>query len=118
MMALGSVGPVLLAGLVAGILAGLVQSLFQVHDQIAGFVPRVVVMVMVLFLALPWMSDRLVDFSREYFSRPMLMQGPAAGTDSWRPGAHSPETGPGEESREQRPVRTASESGHVAWPGN
>lgn len=72
-LALTSVGPVLLAGLIAGILAGLVQSLFQIHDQIAGFVPRVVVMVMTLMLLLPWMSARVTDFGREYFSRPMLL---------------------------------------------
>jgi|GEM_PF-5444536 len=74
-MALTCVGPVLLAGLIAGVLAGLVQSLFQIHDQIAGFVPRVVVMVMTLMLLLPWMSGRLTDFGREYFSRPMLLPG-------------------------------------------
>lgn len=90
MLALSSAGPVLLAGLVAGILAGLAQSMFQVHDQIAGFVPRMAIMAMVLALTLPWMSQRLTDFSRQYFSRPVLLAHPpsnvpAAGESvTWR----------------------------------
>jgi flagellar biosynthesis protein FliQ len=90
LLALSSAGPVLLAGLVAGILAGLAQSMFQVHDQIAGFVPRIAIMAMVLAMTLPWMSQRLTDFSRQYFSQPVLLtQSPspapsAAEPETWR----------------------------------
>lgn len=91
LLALTTVGPVLLAGLVAGILAGLVQSLFQIHDQIAGFVPRVAVMTMVLVMTLPWMSERLTEFSRGYFSRPLLL--PRAGQEE-ASAVDSPRNGP------------------------
>lgn len=76
LLALTTVAPVLIAGLAAGVLVGLLQSMFQVHDQIAGFVPRLVAMAVVLLATLPWMAQRLEDFGRAHFSTPAA--GPVA----------------------------------------
>lgn len=56
--------PVLLAGFLVGGFLGLMQSATAVHEPIVGFLPRVLAMAAVLFLAAPWMVERLVDFFR------------------------------------------------------
>ncbi len=61
--------PVLLAGLVVGLLIGLMQALTQIQEQTVSFVPKLVAMVVVLALALPWLIDQLVEYSRQLIGR-------------------------------------------------
>ena len=55
--------PVLLAGVVVGLLIGLAQALTQIQDQTVAFVPKIVAMVAVLILCLPWLVQKLVEYS-------------------------------------------------------
>ncbi len=57
--------PVLVAGLVVGLLIGLLQALTQIQEQTVAFVPKLVAMVLVLSLTLPWLITRLVQYSSE-----------------------------------------------------
>jgi flagellar biosynthetic protein FliQ len=57
--------PVLVAGLVVGLLVGLLQALTQIQEQTVSFVPKLVAMVVVLTLALPWLIDQFVEYSRQ-----------------------------------------------------
>jgi flagellar biosynthetic protein FliQ len=57
--------PVLLAGMVVGLVIGLLQALTQVQEQTIAFVPKIVAMVLVLSLTLPWVISRLVEYSSE-----------------------------------------------------
>jgi len=57
--------PVLLAGMVVGLVIGLLQALTQVQEQTIAFVPKIVAMVLVLSLTLPWVITRLVEYSSE-----------------------------------------------------
>jgi len=65
-------GPVLAAGLLIGLLLGVLQAMTQIQDQTVSAVPKIVGMALVALLALPWMSSRMVDFTRESFSRPLV----------------------------------------------
>ena len=65
-------GPVLAAGLLIGLLVGVLQAMTQIQDQTVSAVPKIVGMALVALLALPWMSSRMVDFTRESFSRPLV----------------------------------------------
>jgi len=55
--------PVLLAGLLTGLLVGLLQAMTQVQEATVSFVPKLVVMVLVLSLALPWLINQMVQYS-------------------------------------------------------
>ena len=57
--------PVLLAGMLVGLLIGLLQALTQIQEQTIVFVPKIVAMVMVLSLALPWLITRMMEYSTE-----------------------------------------------------
>ncbi len=60
--------PVLTAGLLVGLLIGLLQALTQIQEQTIAFVPKIVAMVVVLGLTLPWVLARLVDYSKDLIS--------------------------------------------------
>jgi flagellar biosynthesis protein FliQ len=60
--------PVLIVGLVAGLLIGLAQALTQVQDQTVAFVPKLIAMVAALTLTLPWLLQRMIEYSESLFS--------------------------------------------------
>jgi flagellar biosynthetic protein FliQ len=66
------VAPLLGIALLLAIGLGLLQSLFQVHDQTASYVPKVILMLVALALCLPWMTGRLIDYSRQQFATPRM----------------------------------------------
>ncbi len=57
--------PVLLTGMVVGLVIGLIQALTQIQEQTVSFVPKIVAMVLVLSLTLPWLITRLLEYSSE-----------------------------------------------------
>jgi flagellar biosynthetic protein FliQ len=57
--------PVLAAGLVVGLVVGLLQAITQIQEQTVSFVPKLVVTVLVISLALPWLVNEMVQYSRD-----------------------------------------------------
>jgi flagellar biosynthesis protein FliQ len=55
--------PPLLASLAVGIVAGIVQAATQVHDQALAFVPKLVVVMLVLIATGPLLGAQLVRFT-------------------------------------------------------
>ncbi len=60
-------GPILLSALIVGVLVGMFQAATQINEQTMSFVPKLGVLVLVLFLLSPWMLATLVDFTRSLF---------------------------------------------------
>jgi Flagellar biosynthesis pathway, component FliQ len=60
-------GPILMAGMVIGLIISLLQSVTSIQDQTLTFVPKIVVMIVVAALLLPWIVLRLVEFASEMF---------------------------------------------------
>jgi flagellar biosynthetic protein FliQ len=60
--------PVLIVGLLAGLLIGLAQALTQVQDQTVAFVPKLVAMVAALTLTLPWLLQKMIEYSEALFT--------------------------------------------------
>lgn len=58
-------GPMLLAGMVIGLIISLIQSVTSIQDQTLTFVPKIVGMVLVAVLLLPWLVLRLVEYTAE-----------------------------------------------------
>lgn len=59
-----AVAPALVVGFIVATVMGLVQAATGIHESLVGLVPRLAAMAVVLFLALPWMLERLVDLVR------------------------------------------------------
>ena len=55
--------PLLIAGAVVGLVIGLIQALTQIQDQTVAFVPKIVAMVGILILCLPWLVQKMVEYS-------------------------------------------------------
>ncbi|MFV1965156.1 MAG: flagellar biosynthesis protein FliQ [Pirellulaceae bacterium] len=57
--------PLLLVGVAVGLVVGLVQALTQIQDQTISFVPKIVAMIMALSLCLPWLIQRMLEYSED-----------------------------------------------------
>lgn len=57
--------PVLVAGLAVGLLVGLFQALTQIQEQSVAFVPKIVVMFLVLSISLPWILSRMLQYTND-----------------------------------------------------
>jgi flagellar biosynthetic protein FliQ len=69
-----SAGPLLLASLVTGLLISIFQAATQINEMTLTFIPKLVVMFLVLVILGPWMLTLLVDYVvRLYGSIPTLV---------------------------------------------
>lgn len=67
-------GPLLLAALVTGLLVSIFQAATQINEMTLTFIPKLVVMFLVLVLMGPWMLRMMVDFVvRLYGNIPSLV---------------------------------------------
>jgi flagellar biosynthetic protein FliQ len=60
-------GPPLLAALVTGLIISIFQAATQINEATLAFIPKLVVMFVVLLVAGPWMLDMMVDYIRRMF---------------------------------------------------
>ncbi|KXB30478.1 flagellar biosynthetic protein FliQ [Dechloromonas denitrificans] len=66
--------PMLFAALVVGLIVSIFQAATQLNEATLQFVPKLVVMLMVLLLAGPWMIQYLMDYIQRLFeSIPQLI---------------------------------------------
>ena len=59
--------PVLIAGLVIGLVVSVMQAVTQIQEQTLSFVPKIIGMVVVAIIAMPWMLAKLMTFSAQMF---------------------------------------------------
>ncbi|MCL4496744.1 MAG: flagellar biosynthesis protein FliQ [Deltaproteobacteria bacterium] len=59
--------PPLIASLAIGITISVFQAVTQLQDQTLTFVPKIIVVIIVLLIFGPWMLSILVDFTRVIF---------------------------------------------------
>jgi len=59
--------PMLLIGLVVGIVVSLLQAVTQIQEQTLTFVPKIAAMVAAAILLMPWIGQRLLEYSRVMF---------------------------------------------------
>lgn len=60
--------PILAAGIVVGLMISIVQSITSIQEQTLTFVPKIIAMVGVAVLLIPWIVGRLVEFTTEMFT--------------------------------------------------
>jgi flagellar biosynthetic protein FliQ len=59
--------PMLLIGLVVGIVVSLLQAVTQIQEQTLTFVPKIAAMVAAAILLMPWIGQRLLEYSSAMF---------------------------------------------------
>lgn len=59
--------PMLIAGIVVGLTISVLQSVTQIQEMTLTFVPKIVAVMVVFVLFMPWMSDLMTQYIRELF---------------------------------------------------
>lgn len=59
--------PVLLAGLTIGLIVSVMQAVTQIQEQTLSFVPKIIGMVLIAIVTMPWMVSKLMTFSAQMF---------------------------------------------------
>jgi flagellar biosynthetic protein FliQ len=54
--------PILLSGLIIGVLLSIVQSVTQIREMTLTFIPKILVTMLVLLLAIPWMINMFLEY--------------------------------------------------------
>jgi len=60
--------PLLLMALVAGLLIGILQAATQINEATLSFIPKLLMLVLTLLVAGPWMLRVLVDYTHDLFT--------------------------------------------------
>ena len=60
--------PMLGAALITGLLVSLFQAATQINEMTLSFIPKLLVMVLVLLISGPWMLSMMTDYMQRLFS--------------------------------------------------
>lgn len=60
--------PILLAALVTGLLVSIFQAATQINEMTLSFIPKLLVMFLVMYIVGPSMITLMVDYMRQLFS--------------------------------------------------
>ncbi|MDR3620941.1 flagellar biosynthetic protein FliQ [Paludisphaera borealis] len=56
-------GPLLASALLVGLIVNILQTLTQLNEPVVGLVPRLVTVIAVLLLLVPWLLSRWMSFT-------------------------------------------------------
>jgi len=63
-------GPVLGIGVLVGLVISLGQAVTQIQDQTLSIVPKIVAMVTATVFFVPWLAQRLLEYTQTMFAAP------------------------------------------------
>ena len=55
--------PMLLAGLIMGLAISIFQATTQINEMTLSFVPKILLVVVVIIFTMPWMMNMMIDFT-------------------------------------------------------
>jgi flagellar biosynthetic protein FliQ len=56
--------PMLLAGLIAGLIISIFQATTQINEMTLSFVPKILIVVGVIIVLMPWMMNTMIEFTK------------------------------------------------------
>ena len=62
--------PVMVIGLITGLAISIFQAVTQLHEQTLVFIPKILAMALAALLFVPWITVRMLEFTRELLGRP------------------------------------------------
>ena len=60
--------PILGAGLIVGLTIAIFQSITQIQEMTLTFIPKLLAMTLVIFYSLPWITEKIKDYTIEIFN--------------------------------------------------
>ncbi len=60
--------PILISVLVIGVIIGMLQAATQINEMTLSFIPKLVILFVVLLIAGPWILNTLVNYTTTLFS--------------------------------------------------
>jgi flagellar biosynthetic protein FliQ len=60
--------PLLLIALITGLVIGMLQAATQINESTLSFIPKLLMLVLTLFVAGPWILRVLIDFTRAIYA--------------------------------------------------
>jgi len=60
--------PMLVVALIVGIAISLFQAVTQIQEMTLTFVPKIIAVFVSMILAAPWMTEKMVSFTRDLYS--------------------------------------------------
>jgi flagellar biosynthetic protein FliQ len=60
--------PLLLIALITGLVIGMLQAATQINESTLSFIPKLLMLVLTLFVAGPWILRVLIDFTHEVYA--------------------------------------------------
>jgi len=60
--------PILGTGLVVGLMIGIFQATTQINEMTLTFVPKIILVFLIIFLLMPWFLDLMMAFTIEIFN--------------------------------------------------
>ncbi len=60
--------PLLLIALIAGLVIGMLQAATQINESTLSFIPKLLLLVLTLFVTGPWILRVLSDFTRDLYA--------------------------------------------------
>lgn len=65
--------PILGAGLVVGLVVSIFQAITQIHEMTLTFIPKMVVIGLIILIFMPWFMEVLISYTQEIFNQIPLM---------------------------------------------
>ena len=62
------IGPILAIGMVVGLIISLVQAVTQIQEPTLAFVPKIFAMAIAIVFVMPWMFQRLLEYTHHLFT--------------------------------------------------
>jgi flagellar biosynthetic protein FliQ len=56
--------PMLLSGLIAGLAISIFQATTQINELTLSFVPKIILVVVVIIFTMPWMMNMMIEFTK------------------------------------------------------
>lgn len=60
--------PMLGAGLIAGLIISIFQATTQINEMTLSFVPKIILVALVIVFTMPWMTTTMLDFTLRLFN--------------------------------------------------
>ncbi|EAC1234861.1 flagellar biosynthetic protein FliQ [Campylobacter coli] len=61
--------PMLLAGLIAGLIISIFQATTSLNEMTLSFVPKIILVVIVIIFLMPWMTTTMIDFTENILNQ-------------------------------------------------
>jgi len=60
--------PALLTGMFIGLAVSIFQATTQINEQTLSFIPKILGVIIVIILTMPWMLNEMIDFATHIFN--------------------------------------------------